>query len=339
MPRWLDTCLAFKDRLLSSPRFQARAAAFALTRPIARRRARDLFDLTAGFVYSQVLLACTELRLFDTLLEAPLTLFELSRRLDLPEPGCARLVAAAISLRLIEERSGHRYGLGPLGAALARNPGLTAMIEHHRHLYADLRDPVALLRGTNAATELGGYWPYATNGRPSELAPEQVAAYSSLMALSQPMIAEEILDAYRLGRHRCLLDVGGGEGAFLAAAAAAAPGLRLMLFDLPAVAPRAEQCLRGWGLARAARCLAEISFPTRCQKAPISSRSCEFFSITRTARSWRSCAPCMPRSAATEPCSLPSRCPTPPAAIGSAPPTSGFTCWPWAAGAHEPVRK
>ena len=74
-------------------------------------------------------------------------------------------------------------------------------------------------------------------------------AYSSLMALSQPMIAEEILDAYPLGRHRCLLDVGGGAAAFLAAAAASAPDLRLMLFDLPAVAHQAEQRLRQLGLA------------------------------------------------------------------------------------------
>ena len=42
---------------------------FPLTRPIARRRARELFDLCAGFVYSQVLLACVRLRLFEILAE------------------------------------------------------------------------------------------------------------------------------------------------------------------------------------------------------------------------------------------------------------------------------
>ena len=40
------------------------------------------------------------------------------------------------------------------------------------------------------------------------------------MAASQPLVAQEVLDAYPLARHRCLLDVGGGDGAFLAAAAA-----------------------------------------------------------------------------------------------------------------------
>jgi len=76
-----------------------------------------------------------------------------------------------------------------------------------------------------------------------------VAEYSALMTASQPMVIEEVLDAYPLHRHRCLLDVGGGEGRFIAAAAAHAPALRCMLFDLPPVAALARQRLAGLGLA------------------------------------------------------------------------------------------
>jgi demethylspheroidene O-methyltransferase len=60
------------------------------------------------------------------------------------------------------------------------------------------------------------------------------------MAASQPLVAAEILDAYKFRRHRVLLDVGGGEGAFLQAVAARVPSLTLQLFDLPAVAERAR---------------------------------------------------------------------------------------------------
>jgi demethylspheroidene O-methyltransferase len=62
-------------------------------------------------------------------------------------------------------------------------------------------------------------------------------------------VADDVLDAYPLHRHRCLLDVGGGEGAFLTAVARRAPRLRLMLFDLPPVADRARQRLEEAGLA------------------------------------------------------------------------------------------
>ena len=67
-------------------------------------------------------------------------------------------------------------------------------------------------------------------------------------ATSQPLFAQEVLNSYPIHQHRCLLDVGGGEGVFLAAAATRAPALRLMLFDLPAVAERARARLADAGL-------------------------------------------------------------------------------------------
>ena len=252
---WHDRWLAWRDRLLASPLFQRRAAAFVLTRPVARRHARELFDLVAGFVYSQVLLACVHLRLFDVLAEAPQTLERLAARLDLPADAARRLLAAAVSLRLVERRSDDRYGLGELGAPMVSNTAVAAMVEHHAALYADLADPVALLRGEGRDGALARYWPYADAASPSGLASERVAAYSALMSASQPLVADEILDAYPLQRHRCLLDVGGGDGTFLARAAERAPALQLLLFDLPAVAERARERFAASGLGSRARCV------------------------------------------------------------------------------------
>lgn len=249
---WRDRWLALRDRCLSSPVFQRRASAFLLTRPTARRHARELFDLVAGFVYSQVLLACVQLRLFEILAEGPQALEALAKRLDLPEEAARRLLAAAVSLRLVEHRSGERYGLGELGAPMVGNRAVAAMVEHHAALYADLADPVALLRADSGRGALAGYWPYADAQAPSSLTGEGVATYSTLMAASQPLVADEILDAYDLAKHQCLLDVGGGDGSFLAAAAARASSLQLMLFDLPAVADRARVRLQRAGLAERA---------------------------------------------------------------------------------------
>lgn len=256
VPGWFDATLdaarALRDRLVASPGFRKAAAAFPLTRPIAHRRARALFDLVAGFVYSQVLSACVRLRVFEILSERPATAADLARRVSLTEDAARRLLDAAVSLRLLERRSGARYGLGPLGGPMVGDRAIAAMVEHHAALYDDLRDPVALLRGESGG-ESGGalarYWPYAGAEAPHALAPETVAAYSALMSASQPLVADEILDAYPLQRHACLLDVGGGEGTFLAAAGARAPALRLMLFDLPAVAARASARLSAAGLS------------------------------------------------------------------------------------------
>ena len=86
-------------------------------------------------------------------------------------------------------------------------------------------DPVALLRGAAGETSLSRYWAYAATPNPSELADDHVGAYSDLMSASQPLVAGEILDAFDFTRHRCLLDVGGGQGTFLMTVAARHPAL------------------------------------------------------------------------------------------------------------------
>lgn len=251
--RWRDRWCAWRDSVLTSPGFQRRAARSWFMRPIARRRARALFDLVAGFVYSQVLLACVRLKLFEALAACPQTAAELAPRLGLGTPELERLLTAAAALDLVELRSGGRWGLGPLGAPLVGNEAITSMVEHHAVLYADLQDPLALLRGQGPPPALSRYWAYATADAPGRLAPGEVNEYSALMSASQPLVAEEVLDAYPVARHRCLLDVGGGQGRFLAAAARRSSGLQLMLFDLPGVVPVAREAFAARGLAGRAR--------------------------------------------------------------------------------------
>ncbi len=230
----------FRNRLIANTRVRSFIKAFPLTRPIARRKARQLFDLLAGFVYSQILFALVQLKVFDLLAKTPLRLEQLALQVDLPEVETRRLVEAAVALELLEWRSGNRIGLGELGAALQSNAGIKAMVEHHAMLYGDLADPVALLRGERASTNLNQYWSYATSRDPSALPSERVDEYSDLMSASQNMIAGEVLDAYPIARHKRLLDVGGGLGTFCIAAAERAPHLHVALFDLPAVAERAQ---------------------------------------------------------------------------------------------------
>ncbi|PPD46118.1 MAG: methyltransferase [Methylocystis sp.] len=249
---WLDRLRARRDRLIADPRFQRWSLANPLTRPIARRRARAALDLTAGFVYSQVLFACARLKLFDALADGPQTIPELATRLALSEDATRRLLDAAASLDLTQRRGGGSYGLGQLGAAFLGNRAALSLVEHQPVLYADLADPVALLRGEKRAT-LADYWPYSGIEQPKALGADDVAPYSALMAASQPMVAQEALDAYDMSQHKRLMDVGGGEGVFLCAAAARAPELQLTLVDLPAVADRARGRFEAEGLAARAQ--------------------------------------------------------------------------------------
>ncbi|MEL7049680.1 MAG: methyltransferase dimerization domain-containing protein, partial [Pseudomonadota bacterium] len=149
-----DRFLAMRDRLLTRRDIRQRAAGFFLTRPLVRKRARALFDLTAGFVYFQILHACVRLNVFETLAEGPLRLHDLSQRLGLDLAATERLMDAAVALDLAEKRGQQRYGLGELGLAMVNEPGLAAMVQHHALVYRDLQDPVALLRGGGEKTQL-----------------------------------------------------------------------------------------------------------------------------------------------------------------------------------------
>lgn len=240
-----------RNLLISNPSFQRWAASFPLTRLIAERQSAALFDICSGFVYSQVLLACVRLDLFAKLAEGPKPCASLADELELSIDATQRLLRAAAALNLANELSGERYTLGDLGAAMIADPSIGAFVEHHSLLYSDLNDPVALLRG-NVSTKLAAFWPYASQkpGDPPPVAadPQAYARYSELMAQSQVLIAEDILDAFAPTGRRRWLDVGGGEGVFVGALAELAPEVEANLFDLPQVTVRARASLQKRGM-------------------------------------------------------------------------------------------
>lgn len=232
-----------RNRLVADPKFRRFAKAFPFTRAVARGEARALFDVMAGFVYSQTLLACVETDLFEFLKRGPKSLDDVAGHAGLPREGAERLARAAAALDLLEARPGDRFALGRLGAAMVGDPGLAAMTRHHGLLYADLADPLAILRGAKGEA-LSGFWGYGREER-GEGEPD---AYSELMAATLPMVADEIFASRTVRGARRLMDVGGGEGAFVTEAARRKPGLDLALFDLPPVAERARRRLSESGL-------------------------------------------------------------------------------------------
>ncbi len=232
--------LGWRNRIIGSAAFQNHAAANPLLRPIARRRAGALFDLVAGFAYTQVLLAAVESGCVQRLADGPAATGELAELAGLSPQATLRLMRASAAIGIVAEvgpkGEGAWWMLGRHGAALHGNAGALAMIRHHRLLYADLADPLALLRADRAEpTQLSRFWTYV-GGDAAE--PAQAAAYSELMSASQIPVSHEVLAAYDFSRHSALLDVGGGRGTFLDAVGAAHPSLKRGLFDLPEVVAR-----------------------------------------------------------------------------------------------------
>jgi demethylspheroidene O-methyltransferase len=226
--RAADQWRSFRNGLLSSPRFQKFAVDFPPFRPVSRRRSRQLFDLLAGFTYTQVLYCVVTLGLIDMLKGPPLSINAIAARIGWPAERAERLLKAAISLQILDRTSTGAVTLGIHGAALAGNPWIARFITHHSLLYADLADPIGVLSGTKKQNQLKDFWSYADQRNAGD--------YTALMAASQEAVAAEVLAAYDFSRHLHLIDIGGSNGTFLKAAAERYPQLKLSLFDLPKVA-------------------------------------------------------------------------------------------------------
>lgn len=235
-----------RNAVLGGARFQHWASRIPVFRWVARRRAAAQFDLVAGFVYSQILAAFVEAGLVEYLNGELRSLGDIADFTKLEADAAHRLLKAATALDLTESPQPGHWTLGQAGAELAPNAGAIAMIRHHHLLYQDLAAPFNLLaRGRRRETALSGFWTYASKngGGASPANPD----YSALMAATQPMVSQQIIDAYDFSRHHRMLDIGGGSGAFVSAVAAAAPLLQFGIFDLPDVVAQAESRLAGAG--------------------------------------------------------------------------------------------
>ncbi|MFK7764178.1 MAG: methyltransferase [Roseobacter sp.] len=243
LPGWRGGWL---NRLVASPAFQSWASRFPLTRGQARRDGAMLFDVVQGFVQSQVLMAVVELDLLRRLRAGAQSPALLGRATGISPDRMQVLLQAAAALNLLKRKRNGDFMLARKGAALMGVPGLEAMIRHHRAFYADLADPVALLKGP-AQTELSEFWPYVFGAR-GEIDPQVAETYSDLMAQSQMLVAEDTLRAVSFKGIRKLMDVGGGTGAFLEAVGKANPDIEMRLFDLPQVTPGATARFEAAGM-------------------------------------------------------------------------------------------
>lgn len=232
-PRLRDRFYAWRTGLLRSTRFQSWASRTPVTARLARKDGEALFDLVAGFLHSQILMAFVAFDLPHHLSNQPRSVESLALRTGVAPDRMRVLCQGAAAIGLMQRKRDGRYGLGRLGAALPGIPGLAQMIRHHDVLYRDMADPVAFFRDA-PATELAAFWPYVF-GAGGAIDPDTAATYSQLMADSQTLVATEALSVLNLKGVVRLLDVGGGTGAFLTAVGGAYPDLTLHLFDLPPV--------------------------------------------------------------------------------------------------------
>jgi hypothetical protein len=203
---------------------------------------------------SRVVHVAAQLGIADLLADGAKTADALACETKTHTASLRRLLRALTSMGLLEENEPGRFSLTAMGAQLRSNvPGsmrnLALMFGGERawRSWGELSHSV---RTGESATRhvygVGSFEYLAAN-------PEQAVIFNEAMAEITRLVTQALISTYDFSRFRTIVDVGGGNGAMMAAVLGATPSLRGVVFDLPS------------GSAEASRKLADAQVSDRCE--------------------------------------------------------------------------
>ena len=218
----------------------------------------EAYRLVQGFRVYQMLVAACELNLPDLLAAGPKSTHELAAATDTDEQSLGRFLRGLAVWGLVEQRSGDTYAGTPLADSFRSDvPGYRNMtLNLAAEAYTTWGSLLYSLRtGEPAFEHVFGRsrWDMLADD------PHGAARFNAHMVEITSRVAAGFVRAYELNGIASVVDVGGGNGALLAAVLKANPGVKGVLFDLPAGIAGAREFLESAGVADRTT-LAEGSF-------------------------------------------------------------------------------
>jgi hypothetical protein len=209
-----------------------------------------LLRMTNAFQASQAIHVAATLGIADLLEDGPRHVDELAQTTGTHAPTLYRLLRALASVGVFAEQPDGQFGSTPMTEYLRtdapRSLRAWAMQIGQQYLWTSWGHLLHSVRtGEPAFPELHGTtaWEYRAAH------PEEDAVFNAAMTALSAGVAEAIVRSYDFSGMDVLMDVGGGEGALLAAILAANPALRGVLFDQPHVLTGANDLLEQAGVA------------------------------------------------------------------------------------------
>ena len=210
----------------------------------------NLLRMTNAYEASQAIHVAATLGIADLLEDAPRSAEELAEATGTHAPALYRILRALASVGVFVEEPDGRFGLTPPAEYLRSDvPGSVrawAMLIGRPSFWTSWGHLLAVARnGEPAFPELYGtsVWEYLAAH------PEEGAIFGAAMTGLSAGVVEAVAQSYDFSGAGVLVDVGGGEGALLAAILAANPSMRGVLFDLPHVVAGAKDRLDRAGVA------------------------------------------------------------------------------------------
>lgn len=218
---------------------------------------RRMWDLWLSGLHQPAIVAADDAGIFTALAESPATIPELAARLGFDERATSVLVRLLAALRLLTLRLGRYHLSAEARVYLVRSspsywaPMLSVSVSewHRDRLLAKLRqrasDQIAGPEGTPLVSTEGRAADDWAAGSVSLQRAREVAA--RMHAHSVPA-ATGVARRYDFSGVQRLLDVGGGSGCFMTAAALAHPHLRCTVMELPAMCEVARDYIQAAGI-------------------------------------------------------------------------------------------
>jgi hypothetical protein len=195
-----------------------------------------LFRLICGFQVSQAIMVAARLRLADYLAGDCRDCSDLAQATGTHPPSLGRLLRALTAIGILRHDADERFSLTEVGQYLrSDSPGshaAMAMLFGSHSMWGawgDLLHSVKL--GTPAFAHAHGQsvWEYRARN------PEQGRIFDRAMGSGTARFATAVIEAYDFSGFRHVVDIGGGDGSFLAQLLTARPKLNGTLFDQPHV--------------------------------------------------------------------------------------------------------
>lgn len=202
----------------------------------------ELVRLINGFQASQAIHVAATLGLADRLRDGPASAAEIARAAGAHPDALHRLMRVLAGIGVIQSAGADRFALTAMGELLRQDASGTCapMAElfgrpNVWQAWGDLLHTVQT--GATAFDHIHGcsVWEYRSRY------PEEAGIFDRAMASGTERFAQAVLDVSDFGRFEHVVDVGGGDGIFLAKILERHPAVRGTLFDQPHVIARSGQ--------------------------------------------------------------------------------------------------
>ena len=207
-----------------------------------------MMQMTSGYWISQSIYAAAKVGIPDLLKDGPKNYEELASSTGTDARALYRILRALAQVGVFAEAGEGCFALTPLSACLQSDiPGsVRAMaIMAGEEQYKAWGDILYSMRtGTSAFEHLYGmpvFQYYAQN-------PESGKTFNEAMTSGSAAAKAEVIKSYDFSNIRKLVDVGGGQGSFIAAILKANPTVQGVLFDQPSVVEGAKDVVEAEGV-------------------------------------------------------------------------------------------